>query len=106
MTEFKDWDMLRNSTPKPAKPRFIECTKCKSQWFEQIEALKVNADIDVSLGQKTLYLNNMPQIVLRCLRCNDFQELPVNLSGVAKPLQEIYFDLRSTLESPTSEDKQ
>lgn len=101
MVDFRDWDALRNSIPKPAKPTYIECLSCKCKYFEQISVSKINMAVLASLGQRVPTTED--QILLRCVKCQDLQELPVNMSGSAKGMQDSYNELRGSLEK--EEDK-
>jgi hypothetical protein len=97
MSEFRDWDVLRNTIPKPQKPTHIECLSCKSKFFEQVRVSKIDMAVLATIGQTVP--TTMELVLLRCVKCQDLQELPINMSGSAKPLQNAYNELRETLES-------
>lgn len=102
MKQFQDWDAQQRSLQKGPAHEAVKCKGCGSEWFEQVRATKIDMNIICVPGQPAPEDNALAytQMLLRCLRCNDLQELPVNMSGAHKGIQESYSDLIETLEKP------
>lgn len=102
MTQFSAWEAQQRSLQRPAAKEAVKCKSCNCEWFEQIKAVKVDMNTICTLGQAAPEDSGLAysQILLRCLRCNDLQELPVNISGAHHAIQESYADLTKTLEQP------
>jgi hypothetical protein len=102
MKQFQDWDAQQRSQQRGPAKEAVKCKSCQSEWFEQIKATKIDMNIICTLGQHAPEDNGLAysQILLRCLRCGDLQELPVNISGAHKGIQDSYSDLIETLEKP------
>jgi hypothetical protein len=102
MKRFSDWDTQQHVLQKLPAHEAVKCKTCASEWFEQVKATKIDMNIICTLGQAAPEDNSLAysQILLRCLRCNDLQELPVNMSSAHKAIQDSYSDLVATLETP------
>lgn len=102
MNQFQDWDAQQRSLQRGPPKEAVKCSSCGCEWFEQIKAMKVDMNIICTLGQQAPEDSGLAysQVILRCLRCNDLQELPVNISGSHKAIQDSYADLTESLEKP------
>lgn len=102
MTQFRDFDARQQGLQRGPAREACKCRNCNCEWFEQVKATKIDMNIICTLGQLAPEDNGLAysQIVLRCLRCNDLQELPVNISGAHQAVQASYSDLTSELEKP------
>ncbi len=107
MNQFSDWEAQQRALQRGPVKEAVKCKSCNCEWFEQVKATKIDLHIICTLGQPAPEDNGLAysQILLRCLRCNDLQELPVNISGAHKNIQESYFDLTKTLEEPVEKKK-
>lgn len=87
---------------RPQRPDAVECKTCKSQWFEQVRVQKVNMNIMSSLGTAIPEDSSLgqSQVLLRCIRCKDLQDPPVNVTGAVKANQDAWNDLLDTVEKP------
>ena len=104
MTFRNHMDPVPTATVK-AKERSIQCAGCSSEWFEQVRISKIDSLVLATPGQSVPELG-YSHVVLRCIKCNDIQELPINLSSAGiNPLVESYNDLIDTLEKPNAKDK-
>jgi Na+-transporting NADH:ubiquinone oxidoreductase subunit NqrF len=101
--QFKDWE--RASAPRANPHEAIKCKNCSCEWFEQVKATKVDLNIICALGQPAPEDNALAysQILLRCLKCNDLQELPINFSSAPKQMQDSYVDLTKQLQEEKKE---
>lgn len=99
MTQYRDFNAQQQSALR-SKSEAVKCKTCACEWFEQVRATKVDMNIFCTLGQQAPEDNDLAysQILLRCLRCNDLQELPVNLSSAHKNMLNSYTDLTKALE--------
>lgn len=71
------------------------CVTCKSEWFQVIKACKISSAIQSAYfqlpGEITFHY------VLKCCKCNDFQELPIQESTGNQSTQDEYRGLIETL---------
>lgn len=90
---FRDWERS-HGLPKPTREA-VKCSSCSCEWFEQVKAQKIDLHVISALGQQ--HPDDGPlsitQILLRCMACNDLQELPINLSASHQKMQDSYLDL-------------
>lgn len=95
-----DWE--KSQKIKLPDREAVSCKTCKCEWFEQVLAMKVNMHTVSALGQKVPEDNGManPQYVLRCMRCNTLQELPLNISGSHPQMQKDYLSMVNDLSKP------
>jgi hypothetical protein len=100
MSQYRDWEAQQNSLQRASLKEAVKCKTCQCQWFEQVKATKIDMNIICTLGQMAPEDNSLAysQVLLRCLRCNDLQELPINLSGAHKAIQNSYLDLTESLD--------
>ncbi len=98
--QYSDWEAQQRSAQKGPRQEAVQCKSCKCEWFEQVQAMKVDLYIISSLGQKAPEDSSLAysQYLIRCLRCGDLQELPLNKSGASKGMIDSYIDLVKQLE--------
>jgi hypothetical protein len=97
---FGDWE--KSQGVRAPDHKAVQCKTCNCEWFEQVRATKVDMYISSSLGQQLPIDNALAntQYLLRCLKCSDLQELPVNISGAHPQMQKDYIELTEELSKP------
>jgi hypothetical protein len=100
MNQFRDWEAQQRTIQRGPAHEAVKCKSCECEWFEQVKATKIDMNIICTLGQLALEDNQLAysQVLLRCLRCNDLQELPINISAAHQGMQKSYSDLTQALE--------
>lgn len=100
MNQYRDFEMQQQSIARGPKQNAIQCKTCKCEWFEQVKVQKIDMNTICTLGQMAPEDSSLAygQILLRCIKCNDLQELPLNISSAHKDIQNSYFELTKTLE--------
>lgn len=76
---------------KPLKRQFVECQTCGSNWFDRVEAIRVDLNQMNNLGSQ-VGVSGGPFHLLKCLRCHDLQEPPLTSTQMS-PLRTEYDNL-------------
>jgi hypothetical protein len=73
---------------KPLKKEYVSCATCGCNWFDKVEAFRVDQNQLTNLGS-AVPPHGGPFNLLRCLRCGDVQEPPLATSHMS-PLRTEY----------------
>lgn len=102
MQQWEDYNRAQQESLKrqlDASLEAVSCPKCKSTWFESVDAFQFKADHNLILGQDipTRRSGMIPYKVLRCLCCSDVLEPHVIHSTMDAAGQD-YNDFLDTLQ--------
>lgn len=67
---------------KPVKKQeAVACTKCRSEWFEQVRINQYKADHIVVPGQALPVASAQEFIMLRCIKCSEVYQPRIMITG-------------------------
>lgn len=103
MSQYRDYEAQQQSLQRPKPNDPIQCKTCKCEWFEQIRVSKFDALLVAGPGQTVPELG-YSHVLLRCAKCNDLQELPINLSSAGNnPMVGSYTEMAEALQENLDE---
>ena len=76
---------------KPLAREFVTCEGCGSQWFNRVQAVRLDVNQLSNLAQQPAESGG-PFYLLQCLRCNDLQDPPL-VSSQMSPLRAEYDEM-------------
>lgn len=76
---------------KPLKKEYVKCATCSCNWFEKVEATRVDENQLTGLGMVPPSSGG-PFHLLKCLRCGDVQEPPLTATQM-NPLRQEYDEM-------------
>lgn len=98
MTLYRDYEAQQQAALRAPKNDPIACKGCGCEWFEQIRVSKIDMNTLASPGQTVPELG-YTHVLIRCVRCNDLQELPINLSSAGiNPMVDSYTQMVDALQ--------
>lgn len=101
--QYRDYEAQQQSLQRGRATDPIQCKTCKCQWFEQIRVSKIDSFIVAAPGQTVPELG-YSHVLLRCAKCSDLQELPINLSSAGNnPMVGSYTEMAEALEEKIDE---
>lgn len=77
MQQWNEFEKAQNAALKGPPKQLIKCVECGGSWFECIELSQFDANKMSSLGQRPPY-DGSTYFVLKCGRCGELHEPPVN----------------------------
>lgn len=77
---------------------FVTCEKCKSNYFEVVEAIKVLQTDTCAIGSAPRNYSRLSMHVLRCMKCGELHELAINPDSSFQELSE-YEDFIKAIKS-------
>lgn len=91
--------MINPGRPHQEKTDLVTCTKCKSDWFEQVKINQYRADHIVIPGQTVPIGGPQEFVMLRCIKCGDVYQPRVIIT--AQDLStKLYNQMLDIMESP------
>lgn len=97
MQQFRDWEAQQMTAMRGPKQEFLTCQECGSDWMETVHAIRVDRNKINSLGQAPMA--EASATVLRCVRCGELHEPPVN-RVFNHPESKVYDEFLDTLQEP------
>lgn len=103
MNQYRDYEAAQQSLQRPPANIPVQCKTCNCEWFEQIRVSKIDSLIVAGPGQTVPELG-YSHVLLRCAKCSDLQELPINLSSAGNnPMVASYTSMAEALEEKIDE---
>jgi len=97
MMQFSDFERQQIAAMRGPKQELIICAECGSKWFETVQVAQFDANKIGTIGQNPLM--EVSYSILRCIRCGELHEPPVNRT-FNHPEAKKYDELLDTLEEP------
>lgn len=76
MQQFKDYEAQQMALSKKPDADLMKCANCDCSWLEPVRAARFDKNIVSGIGQQPPALVDFA--LLRCVRCNELHEPPVN----------------------------